>query len=112
MNTDQLKDRVQAELASYLEGIEPPDTIEEALALFGNHLQGLYTKPEVLEEKLTPREMEALKGIAKGLKYREIADEMTIGANSVRNYLENVYEKLGVRNRTEAVVLAKRMNLV
>lgn len=112
MNKNILQGRVQAELATYLEGIELPETIEDALALFGNHLQSLYTKPEVLEEKLTPRELEALKGLAQGKTYAEIAIDMVVGKRTVRNYLAEVYDKMDVRNGLEAVVLAKRMNLI
>jgi DNA-binding NarL/FixJ family response regulator len=53
---------------------------------------------------LSKREHEILSHLAKGYQYKEIADMLGISALTVRNHLRNVYEKLHVRSRTEAVV--------
>jgi DNA-binding NarL/FixJ family response regulator len=52
---------------------------------------------------LTPREAEILAHLAKGYRYKEIADGLGISAETVRTHLHNIYEKLHVRSRTEAV---------
>lgn len=52
---------------------------------------------------LTPREMEVLAPLAKGLRYKEIADQLAIGEETVRTHLRNIYAKLHVTSRTEAV---------
>ena len=53
---------------------------------------------------LTPREEEILSHLAKGLRYKEIADTLFISVETVRSHLRRIYEKLHVRSRTEAVV--------
>jgi len=55
-------------------------------------------------KNLTKREEEILAFLAKGFKYREIGEKLFIGTETVRSHLRNIYEKLQVRSRTEAVV--------
>jgi len=52
---------------------------------------------------LTPKEKEILKALSKGLRYKEIADEMNIGMETVRSHARKIYEKLQVQSRTEAL---------
>jgi len=52
---------------------------------------------------LTPKEKEILKELAKGLRYKEIADEMKISIETVRSHARKIYEKLQVQSRTEAL---------
>ncbi len=61
------------------------------------------TKPAEKME-LSPREHEILCLLAKGYQYKEIAESLTISVETVRTHLRNIYEKLHVRSRTEAVV--------
>ncbi len=55
-------------------------------------------------EPLTGREHEILALLAKGYRYREIADRLVISLDTVRTHIRHVYEKLHVRSRTEATV--------
>jgi DNA-binding NarL/FixJ family response regulator len=55
-------------------------------------------------ENLTTREHEILSYLAKGYRYKEIADALFISIETVRTHLRNVYEKLHVRSRSEAVL--------
>lgn len=57
------------------------------------------TKKEILSD----RENEVLQLLADGLLYKEIADRLHIGHGTVRQHIHNIYEKLHVQNRTEAV---------
>jgi RNA polymerase sigma factor (sigma-70 family) len=54
-------------------------------------------------EALSKRENEILQLLAKGLLYKEIADQLTISTGTVRQHIHKVYEKLHVQNRTEAI---------
>ncbi len=55
-------------------------------------------------EDLTDREREVLEHLAKGYLYKEIADALGIGVETVRRHLSNIYGKLHVHTRTEAVL--------
>jgi DNA-binding NarL/FixJ family response regulator len=55
------------------------------------------------QDVLTPRELEILSLIAMGLTNREIADRLGISHNTVKTHVGHILEKLGLRNRTEAV---------
>ena len=53
---------------------------------------------------LSDRELQVLTHLAKGYRYKEIADLLSISVLTVRSHLQRIYEKLHVRSRTEAVV--------
>ena len=55
------------------------------------------------EELLTNRESEILDYLAKGFLYKEIASELFISKETVKKHIHNIYEKLHVQNRTEAI---------
>lgn len=55
------------------------------------------------EYGLTPRELEILECLSKGLRYKSIAAKLYLSDGTVRNYASTIYAKLGVRNREEAV---------
>ncbi|WP_370379729.1 response regulator [Catenulispora sp. GAS73] len=62
--------------------------------------------------KLTDREMEVLKLVATGRNNREIAKELFITENTVKNHVRNILEKLNLHSRMEAVVYAVREKLL
>jgi DNA-binding NarL/FixJ family response regulator len=63
-------------------------------------------------DQLTERELEVLKMAAKGMSNREIAQELTISVRTVQTHLTNIFNKMGVGSRTEAVVHALRKNWI
>jgi DNA-binding NarL/FixJ family response regulator len=66
----------------------------------------------VSRTQLSPREHEVLQLIAKGLRNREIADQLFISENTVRNHMLKLLEKLGTTSRTEALAIAVQQGLV
>ncbi len=61
------------------------------------------------EEKLSSREVEIVNFLAKGFRYKEIADALSISVHTVRSHIRRIYEKLHVTSRTEAALkLGKR----
>jgi DNA-binding NarL/FixJ family response regulator len=67
---------------------------------------------QVPAPKLTDREMEVLRLVARGLGNREIAKELFISENTVKNHIRNILEKLQLHSRMEAVVYAVREKLL
>jgi DNA-binding NarL/FixJ family response regulator len=72
-------------------------------AKLGDYFKNL-AKPPADFEGLTQREQEALALLADGFRYKEIADRMAIGLDTVRKHVKSIYRKLHVSSRTEAVV--------
>ena len=54
-------------------------------------------------QSLSPREQQVLELLASGLIYKEIADQLNIGVETVRTYVKNICQKMHVHNRVEAV---------
>ena len=83
-----------------------PATIDRLVRrYFKNQIDTLAT--DRLEEAfphLTPREHEVMTHLSRGVLDKEIADFLSISIWTVHNHLKNIYEKLGVQNRTEAVM--------
>lgn len=67
---------------------------------------------QVPAPRLTDREMEVLRLVARGLNNRDIAKELFISENTVKNHVRNILEKLQLHSRMEAVVYAVRENLL
>ena len=63
-------------------------------------------------DPLTEREMEVLKLIAEGMSNKEIADHLHITINTVKGYIKNIYQKLGVSRRVQVVTRARELNLL
>lgn len=62
-------------------------------------------------ELLTPLEKKIVILVAQGLKNREIAEKLCLGEQTVRNYLSEIYNKVGVNNRAALTSYAWRMGL-
>jgi DNA-binding CsgD family transcriptional regulator len=61
---------------------------------------------------LSPRQQQVLEGIAEGLTNKQIGEELGITERTVKAYAQEVYEKLGVKNRAEAVAEGVRQGLL
>lgn len=70
------------------------------------HVVASFRKPTSSKEdvSLTSREEETLVLLTEGYSNKEIADQLGIGVETVRSHLKNIYSKMHVRSRTEAVV--------
>ena len=69
-------------------------------------------KVQLEEIKLSNRETEILEQLSKGLNYQQIADNLIISPATVRKHIENIYKKLQVHNKMEAVQKAIKHNLI
>lgn len=70
------------------------------------------SKAAVLEQLgITPRELEVLEWMARGLSNQEIADRMFVSLNTVKTHASNVFAKLGAQRRTQAIQQAKALGI-
>ena len=70
------------------------------------------TKPAASGDTLTERELDVLRLAARGQTNKQIGAELAISDRTVQNHLANIYAKLGVASRTEAVTAALQRNLI
>jgi two-component system, NarL family, response regulator LiaR len=61
---------------------------------------------------ITPRELEILELIARGLSNREIAEQLFVSENTVKTHSSRLFDKLSARRRTQAVQLGKEFGLI
>jgi two-component system NarL family response regulator len=72
----------------------------------------LPTEHAPLIDDLSPREVDVLKLVGEGLRNKEIANALSITEKTVKNHINNIYSKLHVYDRTQAVLYAIRRGLV
>jgi DNA-binding NarL/FixJ family response regulator len=115
---DKIFESLKAGASGYLLKTTPPAKLLEAILELHNGgspmsagiarrvVQSFQSAgPSVKEaENLSKREHEILFYLAKGYRYKEIADTMFISLETVRTHLRNIYQKLHVRSRSEAVL--------
>jgi len=65
-----------------------------------------------LPELLTPRELEILRLIGEGYSNPEIASQLVVTINTIKKHTSNIYGKLGVRSRTQAIARVRELNLL
>jgi LuxR family maltose regulon positive regulatory protein len=88
--------------------------IEQVLAGFDDQKQSSVTRETAtgLPETLSEREGEVLRLIAAGLTNQEIADRLFISITTVKTHTGNIYQKLGVSSRTQAIARAETLGLL
>jgi len=89
-----------------------PDYVENLLAAFTQGISMPAQPGFALPDPLTRREQDVLKLISAGLTNQEIAEELVISYETVKKHAGNIYRKLGVSNRTEAVSKARALDLL
>jgi two-component system NarL family response regulator len=89
-----------------------PSMASKLLTEFASMIKRTDDRQQVPTPRLTDREMEVLKLVAKGLNNRDIAKQLFISENTVKNHIRNILEKLQLHSRMEAVVYAVREKLL
>lgn len=128
---EQIVDALEAGARGYLLKDDDPETMANAIrtasagrlylgpTLAKRVLQRLAREPAVLATgksarctELTPEEVSVLRFLTEGKKVREIARMLDVSERTMRNHLRAIFLKLGVRDRTQAVIHAIRTGIV
>jgi len=89
-----------------------PSMASKLLGEFSNLAKRAEERSSVPTPRLTDRELEVLRLVAQGKSNREIAGELYISENTVKNHVRNILEKLHLHTRMEAVMYAVREKLL
>ena len=134
-NDEQLFEVLKGQAASYLSKESTAEQLVETIrkVAHGEHPinESLTTRPKVAEQvllqfqelsrrteaealisPLTPREMEILRYIGLGYLNKQIAAELSISEQTIKNHVTSILRKLNANARTEAVVLALKQGLI
>jgi DNA-binding NarL/FixJ family response regulator len=87
-----------------------PIIAEKVLEQFGSDAKP--RQPGMPYEQLTERELQVLQLAADGLSNKKIADRLVISEKTVKNHIANIFSKLHVNDRTQAILYALRKGLV
>jgi DNA-binding NarL/FixJ family response regulator len=87
-----------------------PTITQRLISRFALAARSPHVAPPALEQ-LTPRELDVLRLVARGLSNAEIARELVIEENTVKTHVSRILMKLGLRDRVQAVVLAYESGL-
>jgi DNA-binding NarL/FixJ family response regulator len=116
-NTDTIFRALQVGATSYLLKSTPPEKVVEAILEVyqgGSPISSQIAR-KIIEsfavsrtgnkyfQELSRREQEILEQLSKGFRYKEIADQLFISIDTVRTHIRNIYEKLQVNSRAEAL---------
>lgn len=125
-DNDHVFEAICAGASGYLLKDTPPARLTEAVReLVGGGapmspeiarmVVGMFSKvapPRTEEHRLSPREVELLKLLAEGHSYKTAAKALSISIDTVRFHIRNIYDKLHVHSKSEAVILALRRGIV
>lgn len=89
-----------------------PSMASKLLSEFATMVKKTDDRQPLPAPRLTERELEVLKLVARGANNRDIAKELFISENTVKNHVRNILEKLHLHSRMEAVVYAVREKLL
>lgn len=104
---DEHGDRVTIEVSSV-----PLERGHRCIGVFGQITHTVLEAPPPAHPKLTPRQAEVLRFLEHGHSTRQIAGELHLSIETVRNHVRGVLRALGVHSRLEAVAIARRDHLV
>jgi DNA-binding NarL/FixJ family response regulator len=116
-NTDQIFKALSAGASGYMLKRSTPARLLEAIkelneggspmssSIARKVVASFQKSGQMRDEKtnLSPREQMVLESMAKGLTYKQTADQLGISIDTIRTYVRRIYEKLHVQSRTEAV---------
>jgi two-component system, NarL family, response regulator LiaR len=88
------------------------ETVVIEKTVFKNRNEFVIDEQQREKLGLSKRELEVLKLMAKGFSNQEIASSLFVSLNTIKTHSSKLFEKLNVKRRTQAVEMAKRLNII
>ena len=107
---EQIADGIRAVVGG--QSLISPSMASKLLSEFATMIKKNEERPQLPVPRLTDRELQVLKLVARGMANRDIAGELFISENTVKNHVRNILEKLQLHSRMEAVVYAVRERIL
>lgn len=89
-----------------------PSVARKVLGELGRTMPQVRPQPDALMEPLSDREREILQLLAQGLSNPEIAAQLYLAEGTVKNYVTNILQKTGARDRTQAALRGRELGLI
>jgi DNA-binding NarL/FixJ family response regulator len=114
----EIQRALEAGARGYLLKNMPPSEIVQTIRQV--HMGKRRVPPEIAariaehmsDESLTPREVDVLKRLAGGNRNRDIADLLSISEETVKVHVKHIMDKLGAKDRTQAITIAVRRGMI
>jgi two-component system, NarL family, response regulator LiaR len=90
----------------------PKTVVVEKEVYVSNNRDFVLNEKELARLELSKRELEVLQLMAQGLSNQEIADRLYVSLSTIKTHTTNLFEKLDVKRRTQAIEKAKRLSLI
>jgi DNA-binding NarL/FixJ family response regulator len=110
ISTDEVADAIRSVWAGHSR--ISPAMASKLLTEFQAMTKRADDRQQIAPPRLTERELEVLRLVAKGLNNRDIAKNLFISENTVKNHIRNILEKLQLHSRMEAVIYAVREKIL
>jgi DNA-binding NarL/FixJ family response regulator len=110
ISTDEVADAIRSVWAGHSR--ISPAMASKLLTEFQAMTKRADDRQQIAPPRLTERELEVLRLVAKGLNNRDIAKNLYISENTVKNHIRNILEKLQLHSRMEAVIYAVREKIL
>jgi DNA-binding NarL/FixJ family response regulator len=109
-STEKLYEAIRA--AARGESVLAPSVAARLVAQFSRLSESAPRWAQELAEPLSAREMDVLRLVASGSTNREISEKLVLSEGTVKNHITSIFAKLGVNDRTRAVLKAQELGLV
>jgi len=106
--------QIEQAIISVMQGANPisPQAATHLLSILNIPNNASADTPSLSQNLISEREKDVLTMFSRGLSYQETADVLEISINTVREYTKNIYKKLSVHSRNEAIFEALQLGLI
>jgi len=102
-----LKDTNPAELLTHIK-----EVVDGGSPMSSQVARRIINSFRIIDNPLSSRETEVLKLLSKGMNYKEAAEELFLSPHTIKTHIKNIYCKLHVNNRAEAIYKAMKQKLI